>query len=123
MKFTIDLFVTFRFERRHACEVHHRKAWSNMAAKKYHFIPTILLIIILCTNMLNVQSVLADEGSPTEPPAATQVATQPPAASPPNPVKATSVPEEATATPMAEVLTQVPVSTAVAVLDESGNSV
>src|ERR1041385_8325094 len=123
MKFTIDLFVTFRFERRHACEVHHRKAWSNMAAKKYHFIPTILLIIILCTNMLNVQSVLADGETPTEPPAATQVATHPPTVSTSEPVQATSVPEEATTTPVAEILTQVPESTEVVVLDESGNSV
>ncbi|HLO32203.1 MAG TPA: HYR domain-containing protein [Anaerolineales bacterium] len=108
-----------------------------MAAKKYHSISTILLIIILCLNLLNVQPVLADEGTPTEPPAPAQVETEAPAAATPEPVQATPAPEqatpapeeatpapeEATATPIAEALTQAPDGTAVVVLDQNGESV
>src|SRR5689334_11003907 len=73
---------------------------DKMAAKKYTPIFVLLLIVILLANALNVQSVRADGETPTEPPVATEVVTEPPAA-------ATS--EPATATPEPVVATQEPV--------------
>ena len=58
---------------------------------------------------------------PTEPPAATEAATEQPAESTPEPVQATEAP--ATEVPATEALTQVPEGTEVVVLDEDGNSV
>ncbi len=110
-----------------------------MATKQHRFILTLFLIIILCANLFNVGSVHADGETPTEPPAPTQVETDPPAEPPtevstesptevpleetPVPSESTPVPEEETATPIAEILTQVPESTEVVVLDENGDSV
>jgi hypothetical protein len=100
-----------------------------MAAKKHRSILAFFLIIILFVNLVNVQSVLADGETPTEPPAATEVvteeATEPPVEATSVPVESTPEPveTEATATPIAEILTEVPESTEVVVLDESGNSV
>jgi hypothetical protein len=46
-----------------------------MTAKKHHLLSVVLLIIVLCANLLNVQLVHADGETPTEPPVATQVET------------------------------------------------
>ncbi|HLO31095.1 MAG TPA: HYR domain-containing protein [Anaerolineales bacterium] len=98
-----------------------------MTAKKHPSILTIFLIVVVCANLFNVRSVLADGEPPTEPPAATQVETEAPPEATPAPVQSTPEPvevtAEATATPAAEALTQVPESTQVVVVDESGNSV
>ncbi len=107
-----------------------------MATKKYSSFLTLFLIIVLCTNLANVQAVRADEGTPTEPPAPTQVATEPPIGLPteppvdstPDPVEteppvtSTMDPIEATVTPLAEIPTQAPEGTEVVVLDENGNA-
>jgi hypothetical protein len=94
---------------------------ENMTAKKYHFIPTILLIIVLCANLLNVQVARADGETPTEPPAPTEVVTELPVVEvTPEPIEVTPVLEESTATPVEEILTQVPEATEVIVLDQSG---
>jgi hypothetical protein len=115
--------VTFIIVKRHVCEIHHRKAWRNMAAKKHHFFPTVLFIIVICVNLLSVQGVLADGEPPTEPPAPTQVATEPPIEPTSEAVEATPIPMEPTASPVVEILTQVPDDTGVVVLDENGNSI
>ncbi len=111
-----------------------------MAARKQHSFFAFFLILVLCVNLLNVQTVHADGETPTEPPVATEVVTEepadqptePPVESTPESVEATPLPEEstpepveteATATPVADILTQVPESTEVVVLDENGNSV
>jgi len=101
-----------------------------MAIKQHHALVTVFLILIICVSLVNVRSVRADEGTPTEPPASTEVATQPPAEetpvpveSTPEPAESTPAPEEATATSIAEVLTQVPESTEVVVLDDQGDPV
>jgi hypothetical protein len=94
-----------------------------MTAKKHYSIFAAILIFVVCANLLNVHSVLADGETPTEPPAATEVVTEPPVESTPIPVESTPDPVEATAAPVEEILTQVPESTEVVILDESGNSV
>src|SRR5215208_5131870 len=94
------------------------KGWRSMAARKHHSFLTLFLIIVLCTNLVNVQTVRAEGEPPTEPPAATQVATESPTEPP---VETTPDPLEATATPAAEILTQVPQGTEVVVLDENSN--
>ena len=90
-----------------------------MTANKHHWILTILLIIVVCANLLNVTSAHADGETPTEPPAPTQVETEPTQP----PVESTPEPFGIEATPIAEILTQVPDNTEVIVLDEEGNSV
>lgn len=109
-----------------------------MATRQHHFFLTILLIIVVCGNLFNAGSARADGETPTEPPAPTQVETEPtepprevatdvptelPVEETPVPAESTPITEEATATPIAEILTQVPESTEVVVLDEDGNSV
>lgn len=105
-----------------------------MTVRKHHWVLTILLIIVLCANFLNVRSVQADGETPTEPPPPTQVEADPPTEPPPPAqvetepppeasVESTSEPVEATSTPLAEILTQIPENTEVVVLDESGDSV
>jgi hypothetical protein len=51
-----------------------------MAARKQHSFLTLFLILVLCVNLLNVQTVHADGETPTEPPVPTQVETEPPTA-------------------------------------------
>src|SRR5688572_26176955 len=89
-----------------------------MATRKNSSILLFFLIIILLANTLNVQSVRADGETPTEPPAATEVVTEPPAVETPQPptetpepVEASPVPEEPTASP-APVLETAPQATA-----------
>lgn len=98
-----------------------------MPTRKNYPVFAIILVIAVCASLLNVYPVHADEGTPTEPPAPTQVATEPPADPPtestPEPVEATPEPVEATATPLAEVITQIPESPNVVVLNENGDSV
>ena len=118
-----------------------------MAAQKRHSFLTIFLIIVLCINLLNVQTVHADGEPPTEPPVPTQVETEPPTAEPTEPPTEvvteapTEIPTEATpapidstptapestpepeGTPIAEILTQLPESTEVVVIDETGTPV
>ncbi|RPJ25470.1 MAG: HYR domain-containing protein [Chloroflexi bacterium] len=98
-----------------------------MPAKKHHWLLKIFLIIVVCANFLGVRSAHADGETPTEPPAPTQIATEPPteppAESTPEPVEATPEPVEVTATPLAELLVEAPENTEVIVLDENGDSV
>ncbi len=91
-----------------------------MSIRKYHLILAITLVIAVCASFLGVRSVHADEGTPTEPPAPTQVATESPTEPP---AESTPEPVEAAATPLAEVIDQVPEDTEVVVLDEDGDSV
>jgi hypothetical protein len=114
-----------------------------MASKKHTFIAAVLLVILLGVNLLNVQVVLADGETPTEPPVATQVAseqpTEPPVESTPGPVEETATPVpagsetssavaspepvEAESTPVAGILSDVPEDTSIVVLDQSGQPV
>lgn len=94
-----------------------------MIAKKYHLILTVLLIFVLGVNLLHVQVVRADGELPTEPPAATEVVTEPDAESTPEPPAATPAPEESQKAPIEAALTQLPESTEVVVLDEFGAAV
>ncbi len=87
-----------------------------MTAKKHYSILAAILIFVVCANLLSVRSVLADGETPTEPPVATQVETEPP-------VESTPVPAEATTAPIEEILTQVPETIDVVVLNENGNAV
>jgi hypothetical protein len=122
-----------------------------MAARKYSSVLMFCLIVILLANALNVQSARADGETPTEPPAATEVATEPPAAETPQPpadtpepvvetqepVEASPVPEEPTSSPAAvvetvpeateepeveAVLSQAIENTDIVVLDEDGQA-
>ena len=124
---------------------------DTMAARTYPSILLFFLIIILLANTLNVQSVRADGETPTEPPAATEVVTEPPAAETPQPATATPepavatgepaeaspVPEEPTASPapvvetvlegteepeVQAVLSQAIPNTDIVVLDEAGQA-
>lgn len=122
-----------------------------MTGKQYHLFLTLLLILVLGANLFHANSVRADGETPTEPPAATEVETEPaatelatgvptelpleetpvpsestplpeePTATPVEP-EATPLPEEPTTTPVAEILTDVPESTQVVVLDENGEA-
>jgi hypothetical protein len=114
-----------------------------MAARKHKFIAAILLLIVLGANLLNVQVALADGETPTEPPVATQVETEQPTepavestpvpveetatavpAGPETPaVEASPEPVEAESTPVSGILSDVPESTSIVVLDESGQPV
>ncbi|HET9911930.1 MAG TPA: hypothetical protein VFQ13_08580, partial [Anaerolineales bacterium] len=122
-----------------------------MTAKKFHWVLTIFLIMVVCASLLNVQPAHADGETPTEPP--TQAETEPPAESTPESVEidspaestpepvVTEPPTESTSEPVvtdpttqttsepgateppAEILAQVPENVQVVVLDEDGNSV
>ena len=95
-----------------------------MTAKKRHSILTLFLILIVCINLFNVRVALADgEAPPTEPPAATEVATEAPTEATSVAAESISDRVEATATPVAEALNQIPESTEVVVLNENGDSV
>ncbi|HSL43105.1 MAG TPA: HYR domain-containing protein [Anaerolineales bacterium] len=108
-----------------------------MALRKRLSIVSFFLIVALFANLLNVQLVLADGETPTEPPAVTEVETELPTESTPEPV---SSPVEATPiveavldapaeeeehiideeTPVEVILSDVPQDTNVVVLDEEG---
>ncbi len=120
-----------------------------MNGKKYHSILVLLLIVVLCASLGNIQSVHADDETPTEPPVPTQVETEVPTepvmvetALPTEPATvATQLPtetpiaemplpdeppvtsEEVTEPLIAEVLSQVPENTEVVVLDENGDAI
>jgi hypothetical protein len=121
---------------------------TSMAARKQHSYFSLFLILVICLNLLNVQTVHADGEPPTEPPAPTPVETEPATEEPtqapteepteppveetPAPVDSTpTAPEptlepvetESTPTPVAEILTQVPEDTEVVVIDETGTPV
>ena len=70
-----------------------------MTVKKYYVLLTFFFIGILCINLLKVQVVRADEGTPTEPPAATEVVTQPAAQASSVPVETQAPSQEATVVP------------------------
>ncbi len=101
----------------------YERIGNTMAARKQTSFLTLLLILVLSVNVLHVQAVHADGETPTEPPVATEVVTQPPAATdvateppaatePPTqtqePVEATSLPEDPTASPAPTVETPTP---------------
>src|SRR5215208_3171694 len=95
----------------------------NMTAKKYSPLLAFFLIAILLINAMNVQSALADSETPTEPPAATdaateavteppaatdaatEAATEPPATETQAAVPPTAVPQQATVSPVPVVPT------------------
>ena len=112
-----------------------------MLSNKHFTITSVFLVIILCISLANVKSALADNGAPTEPPAATEaptespvvatespvVATEPPVESTPILVEAAATPEPAQETavetgdiPVAELLSEVADNTDLLVLDENG---
>src|SRR6266498_4405014 len=109
-----------------------------MAAKKYYSILTLFLIIVLFANGLNVQSVRADGETPTEPPAATEIVTEPPVVDQSQATvqvpEVTQAPEEATAVvetaapdttenSVADaVVSQAPQNTDIVVLDDQGQA-
>jgi hypothetical protein len=83
-----------------------------MAARKQHSFLTLFLILVLCVNLLNVQTVHADGETPTEPPVPTQVETEPPTAEATEPPVPTQVETESPTEPPTEVpveVTPVPV--------------
>jgi len=86
---------------------------------------TIFIVFVLCLSLVNVQSAFADDDAPpTEPPVATEEATEPPAA--PTEIPATDIPATETPVeeePVTELLSLVPDTTDVVVLDEDGNPV
>ena len=105
-----------------------------MTIRQQRFFLTLFLILVICVNLFNAGSAHADGETPTEPPAPTQVETEPteaateaptelPVEETPIPVESTPVPEDETATHIAEILTQVPESTQVVVLNQEGDSV
>src|SRR5689334_1610874 len=100
------------------------KNGEKMTTQRQHSFLAALLIIVLCVSMLHIQPVLADGETPPEP-SVTEVPTEPPTVTDVVTELPTEAPiaEEATATPIAEILTQAPESTQVVVLDETGNSV
>lgn len=118
-----------------------------MLANKHFALTTIFSVIILCISLTHVNSALADDSTPTEPPSATEAATEPPipvtepplaateapVESTPVPVEATSTPDSAAATPteaadaaedipVTELLSQVSEGTDLIVLDENGEA-
>ena len=97
------------------------KGLVKMAAKKYYSILTLFLIIVLFANSMNVQSVRADGETPTEPPVATEVVTEPPVVDQSQATvqvpEATQAPEEATATSESVVETAAPDATDNSVAD------
>ena len=98
-----------------------------MAPKKNFAIVSLFLIVVVCANLLSVRSARADGETPTEPPVATQMATEPPVepAPPTTTLEPTLVPEEPTAEATAtEVVASASVidSTDLVILDEQGQS-
>jgi len=97
---------------------------------------TIFVIFALCLSLVNVNTVLADDTPPTEPPAATEevteIATQAPTL---NPESITETPTPSgnelqggvlvldEVTSVEELLSEVPDNTDVVILDENGNSI
>src|ERR1044071_947369 len=73
-----DLWRNFQFGNAVMFPLFITERIGYMAAKKYYSILTLFLIIVLFANVMNVQSVRADGETPTEPPAATEVVTEPP---------------------------------------------
>src|SRR5687768_17479356 len=98
-----------------------------MAPKKNLALASLFLIVVLCINLLSVQSARADGETPTEPPVATQAETEPPVepALPTETLEPMPVQEEPTA---AETATEVAASSSVidttdiVILDEQGQS-
>ena len=78
-----------------------------MAARKQHSFLTLFLILVLCVNLLNVQTVHADGETPTEPPVPTQVETEPPTAEATEPPVPTQVETESPTEPPTEVPVEV----------------
>jgi cell division septation protein DedD len=111
-----------------------------MLHNKRFALTTLFLVFILCLSLANVNSALADDSTPTEPPSAAEAAaetpvpaTEAPVESTPVPVEATSTPEPAQAAageaastaeevPVTELLSQVPDDTNLVVLDENGEA-
>jgi len=106
-----------------------------MLSSKHFTITSVLPVIILCISLANVNSALADDGTPTEPPAVTEaptetpVVTEPPVESTPVLVVDASTPEPAQGTaveaediPVTELLSEVTDNTDVLVLDENGEA-
>lgn len=83
-----------------------------MAAKKYYTFLTLFLIGILCMNLFKVQVARADDGVPTEPPASTDVVTEPSVEASLAPVENEPVPQEATVPPLAEPNLETPLKEA-----------
>ena len=89
-----------------------------------HFVWTILLILALFANLLNVQVALADDGTPPPPP--TEEPVQPPVepAATETPLEEESAAPATTDAPVIEeVLADIPEDTDIVVLDEFGNPV
>ena len=118
-----------------------------MLSDKHFALTTLFLVFILCLSLVNVNSALADDSTPTEPPTATEAptespepATEPPVAATETPVESTPVPVEVTSTPqppqatptqeadsaedipVTELLSQVSEGTDLVVLDENGEA-
>ncbi|MGZ9223479.1 MAG: hypothetical protein ACXW4Q_15340, partial [Anaerolineales bacterium] len=109
-----------------------------MLSNKRFALTTLFLVFILCISLVNVNSAHADDGAPTEPPSATEAATEPPVVATEAPVESTPVPVEATSTPepvqatpteaadtaedipVTELLSQVSEGTDLVVLDANG---
>jgi hypothetical protein len=111
------------------------KKGKHMRTSKHGSILKVLLIVMLLANLLNVGVVFADGETPTEPPVATEIGTEPPVEATPEPA-ATAVPEEpaspteaptqepvaAEETPVAAILSDVPENTEIVVVDEQGQA-
>ena len=110
-----------------------------MLSSKHFTITSVLLVIILCISLANVNSALADDGTPTEPPAVTEaptetpVVTEPPVESTPVLVVDASTPEPTQDTPaetlaaaedtsVTELLSEISGNTDLVVLDENGKA-
>lgn len=118
-----------------------------MLSHKRFALTIVFLVIILCLSLVNVNSALADDSTPTEPSSATEAATESPvsATEPPvvgteTPIESTPIPVEVTSTPqppqatltesadsaedipVTELLSQVPDDTNLIVLDENGEA-
>ncbi len=101
-----------------------------MNTKVQFKVSSIFLIFALCLSLVNVNTAFADDTPPTEPPPATEVATEPatseaspttePVVSTPTPVETESTEEETT---LDEFLSEIPDNTDVVILDENGNPV
>ena len=66
-----------------------------MLANKHFTVTTIFLVIVLFISLTHVNSALADDSLPTEPPSATEPATESPAVATEVPVESTPIPVEA----------------------------
>jgi hypothetical protein len=110
-----------------------------MLSNKHLTFTSVFLVIILCLSLANVNSALADDGTPTEPSAVTEIPTEtavvaePTVESTPVPVEATSTPEPTQDTPaetpaaaedtsVTELLSEISDNTDLVVLDENGEA-